>query len=125
MSYHDEQRRPPIEPAETDCLPPIELLPADGDVCVDMDPRPFAGMVWVAVAPRFAEFGAWFPSGLPLLPLNEEATNAGFSTIPWCATSFEMWSSLPNVLRGTPRPAESLRKVKASLSLRVETTSGF
>ena len=84
----DELGPPPIEPPETDCLPPIELLPADGDVCVDMAPRPFAGMVWVSVAPRFAEFHpALFPSGLLLA---EDGRNAGFSIIPWCATSFEM-----------------------------------
>jgi hypothetical protein len=118
----DRLEPPPIEPPETDCLPPIELLPADGDVCVDMDPRPFAGMVWVAVAPRFAEFHPAFPSGLLLA---EDGRNTGFSTVPCWTTPEEMWSSFPNVLRGTPRPAESLRKTKESLSLRLETTSGF
>ena len=46
---------PPIEPPETDCLPPIEL-PAAGDVCEGIADWPATGMVWVAVVPWFAAF---------------------------------------------------------------------
>ena len=52
---------PPIEPPETDCLPPIELLapielPAAGEVCAGIADWPATGMVWLAVVPWFAAF---------------------------------------------------------------------
>jgi hypothetical protein len=55
-------------------------------------------------------------------PMTERSTSV--FTMPWCATSEEMPLSSPKASRGTPRPAESLRKVKVPGAETLEIASG-
>jgi hypothetical protein len=107
---------PPNEPVEVAAPPPVRPLPEEAEECVLIAVEwLLAGMVWLAV-----DAPCWFCQAP-----GEDATYTGLSIEPCRATLLEIWSSFPNVLRGTPRPAESLRKTNESLSFSLEMTSGF
>src|SRR6202012_1077703 len=116
---------PPKEPDETADPPPIRPPPLTPEpaLCELIVECPLAGMVGVAVLPRFTLPGPPFAVGRAS---GGDAINTGLPPPPCRSTSFEMWLSLPNVLRGTPSPAESLRNSKESrLLFSLEITSGF
>ena len=99
---------PPPEEAEERELIAVEWLPV--------------GVVWLAAVPcptaveATCSFCPALDEGLLMY--------TGLSAEPCWATLLEMWPSLPNVPRGTPSPAESLRKTN-EFSFSLEATSGF
>jgi hypothetical protein len=100
-------RPPPPEEAEERELIAVEWLSV--------------GVVWLAVVPCPIAVDATC-SFCP--PPGDDGTYTALSMDPCWATLLEMWPSFPNVPRGTPRPAESLRKRNESL-FSVEATRGF
>ena len=74
---------PPIEPLEAEC-PVLMELPLEVGVWVEMLDGPLAGMVCVALPPGFAADPPCWRSP------SEDATKAGLSTEPCCATPEEM-----------------------------------
>ena len=97
--------------------PLLADLPLEPD-----EDEPAAGMVWVAVAPWPA---ASDEACSCCQALGDDVTYTDLSTEPCCSTLAEMWLSFPKVPRGTPSPAESLRKTNESFSLSLEATRGF